>query len=140
MGTIGRLRTALSAASIGIASLIGLLVGSVAYAEGLPRLPSMAISLSVESMSTRPAARSSPVTPMWIISFRGSAHIAYPLVMIAGGDERANFSGTPDGRDGWAQYFVNLGYAVYMVDQVGRGRSPYVESVYGKAASTRRNS
>jgi hypothetical protein len=29
-----------------------------------------------------------------------------------------------DGKDGWAQYFVSQGYAVYVVDQVGRGRSP----------------
>jgi pimeloyl-ACP methyl ester carboxylesterase len=58
----------------------------------------------------------------------------FPLVMIAGGAmSGANFTGTPDGRDGWAQYFVARGYAVYLVDQVGRGRSPYVESVYGKS-------
>jgi pimeloyl-ACP methyl ester carboxylesterase len=58
----------------------------------------------------------------------------FPLVMIAGGAmSGANFTGTPDGRDGWAQYFLARGYAVYMVDQVGRGRSPYVESVYGKS-------
>jgi pimeloyl-ACP methyl ester carboxylesterase len=58
----------------------------------------------------------------------------FPLVMIAGGAmSGANFTGTPDGRDGWAQYFLRKGYAVYLVDQVGRGRSPYVESVYGKS-------
>jgi pimeloyl-ACP methyl ester carboxylesterase len=58
----------------------------------------------------------------------------FPLVMIAGGAmSGANFTGTPDGRDGWAQYFVARGYAVYLVDQVGRGRSSYVESVYGKS-------
>jgi hypothetical protein len=39
--------------------------------------------------------------------------------------------GTPDGRDGWGQYFLSKGYAVYILDQVGRGRSPYVEAVYG---------
>ena len=39
--------------------------------------------------------------------------------------------GTPDGRDGWGQYFLSKGYAVYIMDQVGRGRSPYVEAVYG---------
>jgi len=59
---------------------------------------------------------------------------AFPLVMIAGGAmSGANFTGTPDGRDGWAQYFLARGYAVYLVDQVGRGRSPYVEAVYGKS-------
>src|SRR6266699_2004300 len=58
----------------------------------------------------------------------------FPLVMIAGGAmSGANFTGTPDGRDGWAQYFLARGYAVYLVDQVGRGRSPYVESVYGRS-------
>jgi pimeloyl-ACP methyl ester carboxylesterase len=58
----------------------------------------------------------------------------FPLVMIAGGAmSGANFTGTPDGRDGWAQYFLAQGYAVYMVDQIGRGRSPYVESAYGKS-------
>jgi pimeloyl-ACP methyl ester carboxylesterase len=58
----------------------------------------------------------------------------FPLVMIAGGAmSGANFTGTPDGRDGWAQYFVARGYTVYLVDQVGRGRSPYVESVYGRS-------
>jgi pimeloyl-ACP methyl ester carboxylesterase len=39
--------------------------------------------------------------------------------------------GTNDGRDGWGQYFLSKGYAVYIMDQVGRGRSPYVDEVYG---------
>ncbi len=43
----------------------------------------------------------------------------------------SSFSGTPDGRDGWAQYFLARGYAVYIMDQVGRGRSAYVDPVYG---------
>src|SRR4029450_611187 len=44
----------------------------------------------------------------------------------------AGFMGTPDGRDGWGQYFLSKGYAIYLVDQVGRRRSPYGEAVYGK--------
>ena len=57
----------------------------------------------------------------------------YPIVMIEGCCAAgANFAGTPDGRDGWAQYFLAHGYAVYIMDQVGRGRSPYVDSVYGR--------
>jgi pimeloyl-ACP methyl ester carboxylesterase len=55
----------------------------------------------------------------------------YPVVMIHGGMQSgANFTGTPDGRDGWAQHFLRAGYAVYVVDQVGRGRSAYHPS-YG---------
>src|SRR5262245_55465639 len=57
---------------------------------------------------------------------------AYPIVMTEGCClAGAGYMGTPDGRDGWGQYFLSKGYAVYIMDQVGRGRSPYVEAVYG---------
>ena len=47
----------------------------------------------------------------------------HPIVMVHGGSmSGTNFTGTPDGREGWAQYFVRQGYAVYVVDQPGRGR------------------
>src|SRR5579864_2517165 len=47
-----------------------------------------------------------------------------PIVMIEGGGQSgSNFTGTPDGREGWAQFFLKQGYAVYVVDQPGRGRS-----------------
>src|SRR6476660_5162895 len=50
----------------------------------------------------------------------------YPIVMIHGAAQTgSNFTGTPDGRKGWAQYFVERGYVVYIVDQPARGRSPY---------------
>ena len=50
----------------------------------------------------------------------------YPVVMIYGGGQTAsNFLGTPDGRRGWADDFVANGYAVYVVDQSGRGRSGF---------------
>jgi pimeloyl-ACP methyl ester carboxylesterase len=48
----------------------------------------------------------------------------FPIIMIEGGGQSgSNFTGTPDGREGWAQYFLKLGYAVYVLDQPGRGRS-----------------
>ena len=48
----------------------------------------------------------------------------FPILMIEGGGQSgSNFTGTPDGREGWAQYFLKHGYAVYVVDQPGRGRS-----------------
>jgi pimeloyl-ACP methyl ester carboxylesterase len=55
----------------------------------------------------------------------------YPIVMLHGGTRSGTtFTGTPDGREGWAQYFARRGYAVYVVDQPGRGRSGYAEA-YG---------
>src|SRR3954464_9152411 len=54
----------------------------------------------------------------------------YPIVMIHGAAQTGtNFTGTPDGRKGWAQFFVERGYAVYVVDQPARGRSAYLDSL-----------
>jgi pimeloyl-ACP methyl ester carboxylesterase len=56
----------------------------------------------------------------------------YPVIMIHGGGQTAsNFLSTPDGRKGWADDFVANGYAVYVVDQSGRGRSGFFGDVYG---------
>jgi len=56
----------------------------------------------------------------------------YPIVMVHGGGvSGAFYMGTPDGREGWAQFFLRKGYAVYVVDQPGRGRSAYVADLYG---------
>ena len=60
----------------------------------------------------------------------------YPIVMIHGGSQTGtNFTGTPDGREGWAQYFLRRGYAVYVVDQVARGRAGYWTDSYGPVAA-----
>ena len=61
---------------------------------------------------------------------------AYPIVIIPGAAQTAtNFTGTPDGREGWAQYFLRRGYAVYIVEQPGRGRSGYQAEVDGPQAA-----
>src|SRR6266511_1694087 len=55
-----------------------------------------------------------------------------PIVMVHGGSQTGtNFTGTPDGREGWAQFFVRRGYAVYVVDGVARGRSAHWSQVHG---------
>jgi len=62
----------------------------------------------------------------------------YPVVMIHGGSQTGtNFTGTPDGREGWAQYFLRRGYAVYVVDQVARGRAAHWSNVYGPVTPPR---
>jgi pimeloyl-ACP methyl ester carboxylesterase len=56
----------------------------------------------------------------------------WPVVMIHGGGQTGtNFTGTPDGREGWAEFFLRQGYAVYVVDQPGRGRAAYEAETYG---------
>lgn len=50
----------------------------------------------------------------------------YPIVLVHGGGQiGAGWNETPDGREGWTQYFLRQGYAVYVVDQPARGRSAY---------------
>lgn len=54
----------------------------------------------------------------------------YPVVMFHGGGQTgANYTGTPDGRRGWAHDFLREGYAVYVIDQPERGRSGHSSSV-----------
>jgi pimeloyl-ACP methyl ester carboxylesterase len=56
----------------------------------------------------------------------------FPIVMIHGGSQTGtNFTGTPDGREGWAQYFLRRGHAVYVVDQVARGRAAHFSQSQG---------
>jgi pimeloyl-ACP methyl ester carboxylesterase len=60
----------------------------------------------------------------------------FPIVLVHGGNQSgAGWFSTPDGRPGWAQYFLRKGYAVYVVDQVARGRSSVVPEVYGTMAA-----
>ena len=57
----------------------------------------------------------------------------YPLVLIHGAAQTAtNWMGTPDGRPGWADFFVGQGYTVYMIDQPARGRSAWQPDIDGK--------
>ena len=63
----------------------------------------------------------------------------YPIVMVHGGSQTGSgWISTPDGRDGWATYFLRHGYAVYVVDQVARGRSAYIGDVYGPSRTQTR--
>ena len=57
-----------------------------------------------------------------------------PIVLVHGGSRTgADYLMTPDGRPGWRDFFLRRGFPVYIVDQVARGRSPYVDNIYGES-------
>jgi pimeloyl-ACP methyl ester carboxylesterase len=61
----------------------------------------------------------------------------YPIVMFSGGGQSGlNYAGTPDGREGWMQYFLRQGYAVYVLDQPSRARSPHQAEVGAQSRSS----
>ena len=50
-----------------------------------------------------------------------------PIVMVPGGAlVGVHFLTTPDGREGWAHYFLRRGFPVYIVDVPGRGRAGFM--------------
>ena len=63
-----------------------------------------------------------------------------PVIMVHGSSHTAAcLESTPDGREGWWPYFVRNGISTYLVDQAGRGRSGFDESVIHEAAAMVRN-
>jgi len=63
-----------------------------------------------------------------------------PVIMVHGSTHTAAcLESTPDGREGWFPYFVRKGISTYLVDQAGRGRSGFDESVIHEAAAMIRN-
>jgi pimeloyl-ACP methyl ester carboxylesterase len=57
----------------------------------------------------------------------------WPIVFLHGaGQTGTDWLQTPDGRPGWAYFFVRRGYVVYMVDYPARGRSAYVPNTDGQ--------
>ena len=61
-------------------------------------------------------------------------HVAhpYPIVLVHGGGLTGTYMmGTPDDRPGWSTFFLANGYAIYVVDQTGRGKSAYHADAYG---------
>ncbi len=56
----------------------------------------------------------------------------YPLILVhGGGGQSSDWFSTPDGRDGWRDYFLAAGFDVYWVDRPGYGRSP-TNAAYGE--------
>jgi pimeloyl-ACP methyl ester carboxylesterase len=61
----------------------------------------------------------------------------YPIVFFHGaGQTGTDWLQTPDGRAGWAYFFIKQGYTVYMVDYPARGRSAFNPNPDGDGAIT----
>src|SRR5579871_2656896 len=62
----------------------------------------------------------------------------YPIIFVHGGCGFAGITwlGTPDDREGWAEYFTRRGYSTYVVDEPGCGRSAYYPDVDGPLRSS----
>jgi pimeloyl-ACP methyl ester carboxylesterase len=59
----------------------------------------------------------------------------YPVVLVHGGSgQMLHYMGTGDGAAGWAHYYVQEGYRVYLVDRPGQGRAPYHPDALGPIA------
>ncbi|THV05344.1 alpha beta-hydrolase [Dendrothele bispora CBS 962.96] len=60
-----------------------------------------------------------------------------PMVMIHGlGMTGTNFLNTPDGRSGWADYFMSEGFELYIIDQPSRARSAWQIGIDGNQTTT----
>jgi pimeloyl-ACP methyl ester carboxylesterase len=60
-----------------------------------------------------------------------------PIVMLHGSTHSgATYETTPDGREGWALFFVRKGVPVYVIDQAGRGRSGFDRTGIVEAKTT----
>ncbi|MDT8397512.1 MAG: alpha/beta fold hydrolase [Pseudomonadales bacterium] len=60
----------------------------------------------------------------------------YPLILIhGGGGQSTDWFSTPDGRDGWRDYFLAAGFDVYWIDRPGYGRSP-TNPAYGELSGS----
>ena len=64
-------------------------------------------------------------------------HRKWPLIMIHGSTHTgAALDSTPDGKEGWYAYAVRNNLATFIVDQPGRGRSGWDQSVILEAKAT----
>lgn len=81
-------------------------------------------------------APGSVVTHQMYVHYRVPLHDRkpWPVIMVHGrGLTGMTYETTPDGREGWATYFVRHGYAVYVVDHPGRGRSGFDSTPINRA-------
>ena len=79
------------------------------------------------SLVTGPAAPGHIMVNQMYVHYRiPAAKKSIPVVMVHGsGHTGMTYETTPDGREGWATYFVRRSHPAYVVDHSGRGRSGF---------------
>lgn len=83
-----------------------------------------------------PSAREGTITTgQMYVQYQVPLHqLHMPVVLIHGGSlSGQSYETTPDGRMGWAEYFVRSGRPTYVVDQVGRARSGFDATMENQA-------
>jgi hypothetical protein len=106
------------------------------FIGGVPKITDHAV---VPPPAAAGAAAAPPLTPQQItigqmyVQFQIPAKKyggGWPVIMVHGSSHTgACLEATPDGREGWYPYFVRKGVPSYVVDQAGRGRSGFDQSV-----------
>jgi pimeloyl-ACP methyl ester carboxylesterase len=74
------------------------------------------------------------VSGQMYVQYLTPAHVRhpYPVVLVHGATgQMLHYMGSGDGLAGWAHYYVQEGYRVYLVDRPGQGRSPYHPDALG---------
>ena len=87
------------------------------------------------SLLTGPAAPGRITVNQMYVHYRvPSGKRGAPVVMVHGSNHTGmSYETTPDGREGWATYFVRKGAPVYVVDHAGRGRSGFDPTPFNQA-------
>lgn len=121
------MRTKSSCLSIGLAS-IAAAVASVAFAGGeagkleLRDLGARYVGYTTKGADNGSVDVMNPLFVQYLLPERKRHQ--YPIVFIhGGGGQGTDWLETPDGRDGWVDYFVADGWDVYVVDRPGHGRA-----------------
>jgi pimeloyl-ACP methyl ester carboxylesterase len=79
------------------------------------------------SLNTGAAPPGNITVKQMYVQYRVPAEKRGPAIVMVHGSQHTGktYETTPDGREGWATWFVRRGHPVYVVDQAGRGRSGF---------------
>jgi pimeloyl-ACP methyl ester carboxylesterase len=74
------------------------------------------------------------VAGQMFVQYKTPAQVRHPFPVVlvhGGGGQGTHYMGVGDGSAGWAHYYLQEGYKVYIVDRPGHGRSPYHPDALG---------